>query len=51
MGPALIIIALVIVIPVAVIISGGVIAAIIAFFTGREADQRAEGSELVDLNS
>ncbi len=51
MGPALIVLTLVVVIPVAVIISGGVIAAVISYFAVEEADRRAEGSELVGLNS
>ena len=51
MGPALIVLALVVVIPVSVFISGGVVAAIIGYFTVEEADRRADGSELVGLNS
>lgn len=50
-GAALVTIALVIVIPVSVMISGGVVAALIGTMLGREADARHQGSELIDLNT
>lgn len=49
-GAVLVIIALVIVIPVSVIMSGGVLAGVISHFLRVEADTRHEGSELIDLN-
>lgn len=36
-------------IPVAVLMSGGVASGIIGFFLGRDADQRNAGSELLEL--
>lgn len=35
--------------PVVVMMSGGVASGIIGFFLGRDADRRNEGSELLDL--
>lgn len=35
--------------PVLVLMSGGVFAGVIGFFLGRDADKRHEGSELLDL--
>lgn len=49
-GVALIVVVLVIAIPVAVLLSGAVVAAIIGFFLRRDADASHEGSELIDLN-
>ncbi|MCP4435049.1 MAG: hypothetical protein GY812_06035 [Actinomycetia bacterium] len=49
MGPLLIVIALVIVIPVAVIISGGVLSVILGHSLRMEGEYRNEGSELIDL--
>jgi hypothetical protein len=50
LGPLLIVVALVIVIPVAVIISGGVMAVILGHSLRKEGEYRNEGSELLDLN-
>ena len=36
-------------IPVAVLMSGGIASGIIGFFLGRDADERNAGSELLDL--
>lgn len=49
-GAVLVVIALLVVIPVAVTVSGGAVAGIISFFLQREADLNHEGSELIDLN-
>jgi len=37
-------------IPVAVLMSGGVFAAVLGFFLGRDADERYAGSELLELD-
>ena len=50
MGPVLVVLALVIVIPVAVIASGGALAALIGHVLRRDVEKRNEGSELIDLN-
>jgi hypothetical protein len=50
LGPIIIVIALVIVIPVGVIISGGVISVILGHALRKEGEYRNEGSELIDLN-
>ena len=50
MGPALIVIALLVVIPVAVIISGGVLAAIIGTTLKINGEKTHEGSELLETN-
>lgn len=49
-GAILILVALLIVIPVGVMLTGGGIAGIISFFLQKDVDQTHEGSELVDLN-
>ena len=49
-GAAIIVVVLVVVIPVSVLMSGGLGAAVIGFFERKDADARHEGSELVDLN-
>lgn len=49
-GAAIIVVVVVIAIPVAVLMSGSIGAAIIGFFVQKDADERAEGSELLDLN-
>lgn len=51
MGPILIVIALVVVIPVLVILSGGIAAAVIGIVSDADNAKRHEGSELADLNS
>lgn len=48
-GPVLIIIALLL-IPVAVLMSGAVASAILGVALGRDAEVRHEGSELIELN-
>ena len=50
-GAVLVIIALLIAIPVGVLMSGGVLAGIIAHFLRVDVDTTHEGSELIDLNS
>ncbi len=50
LGAILIIIALLVVVPVGVLISGGALAGIIGFFVQKDLDQLNEGSELIDLN-
>lgn len=49
-GAILVVIVLLIVIPVAVIVSGGALAGIIGFFVQRDVDELNEGSELIDMN-
>lgn len=49
-GPLLIIVALVVVLPVAFIITGGVIAVILGQSLSKEGEYLNEGSELLDLN-
>ena len=50
-GAIALVIALVIVLPVLVLVSGAVAAAILGHFLVREAEERHAGSELVDLNT
>ena len=49
-GPILIVIALVLVIPVAVIISGGILAGVIGATLKKNGEATHKGSELVELN-
>ena len=49
-GAILLIVAIVIVIPVTVLISGGVAAAVIGHFLRQEGEVSHEGSELIELN-
>jgi hypothetical protein len=49
-GPILVVIALLVVIPVGVIMSGGVLAGVIAHFLRVDVDTTHEGSELINLN-
>lgn len=49
LGAAIIVVVLLI-LPVTILMSGAVGAAIIGFFVRADADARHEGSELVDLN-
>ena len=51
MGPLLIVIALVIAIPVAVIITGGVVSVILGHSLRMEGEYRNEDSELLELNA
>ncbi len=50
MGPLLIVITLLVVIPVAAIIGGSVIAVLLGHSLRMEGEYRNEGSELLDLN-
>jgi hypothetical protein len=49
-GPLLIIVALVVVLPVVFIITGGVLAVILGQSLTKEGEYLNEGSELIDLN-
>jgi hypothetical protein len=49
-GVIAIVVALVVVLPVLVLLSGGVLSAVIGHFLGRDADARYEGSELLQLD-
>jgi hypothetical protein len=49
-GAIVIVIVLLFVIPVIVLMSGGVLSAVLGFFLGRDADARYEGSELLELD-
>ena len=51
LGTIIFAVILVIVIPVSVMMSGGIGAAIIGHFVRDDADKRHAGSELIDLNS
>jgi hypothetical protein len=51
MGPAIIVLVLVIAIPVAVLLSGMVAAVVIGYFLKTDVDQENEGSELIALNN
>jgi hypothetical protein len=50
LGAVLIVVVLVVVIPVGVLISGGVAAAVLGWSLKEDAERRNEGSELVELN-
>src|SRR4051794_10647526 len=50
MGPALIVFALLIALPVGTLIGGAVLAVILGFLVKTEVDQEHEGSELLELN-
>lgn len=49
-GPAIIVIVLIVAIPVAVMVSGGAVAAVLGFLVKDEVDRSHEGSELLDTN-
>lgn len=49
-GVVIIVVVLLVVLPVSVLMSGGVGAAIIGHFLRHDADASHEGSELIDLN-
>lgn len=49
-GPILVIIAIVIAIPVSVMLSGAALSAVLGWFLKDDAEDRYEGSELIDLN-
>lgn len=48
-GPAIIVIVLVVAIPVGVLVSGGVMAAILGTFLTKDGDARYEGTEYVEI--
>lgn len=50
-GPAVIVVVLVIAIPVGVLMSGGVAAAILGFFTQKSVEQSYEDTEYIELGS
>lgn len=50
-GAVIIVIVLIIAIPVAVIMSGGILAGVIGHFVRVDVEKSNEGSELLDLNS
>lgn len=50
LGAAIIVLVIVVVIPVSVLMSGGLGAAVIGWVLRNDVDQRNEGSELLDLN-
>ena len=50
MAGAIAIVVVLLLIPVIVLMSGGVLSAVIGFFLGRDADARYEGSELLKLD-
>lgn len=49
-GAAIIVVVLLVVIPVAVLLSGSIGAAVIGWVLQRDVDDRNQGSELLDLN-
>lgn len=49
-GPVLTVIAIVIVVPVSVLMSGALASAIMGYFLRDDAEERYEGSELIELN-
>lgn len=49
LGPIIIVIVLVVAIPVSVLISGGVFAGVFGTFLRKDADERYEGTEYVEL--
>ncbi len=50
LGPAIIVVVLVIAIPVAVLVSGAAAAGILGWFLRDDVEHTHEGSELLDLN-
>jgi hypothetical protein len=50
LGPVLIVIAIVIVIPVSVMFSGAALSGVLGLFLKDDAEERYEGSELIELN-
>ncbi len=50
-GAAIIVVVVVIAIPVAVMMSGSIGAALLGFFVQKDVDERHADSELIDLNS
>lgn len=49
-GPAIIVIVLIVAIPVGVLVSGGFAAAVLGFLVKDEVDRSHEGSELLETN-
>ncbi len=50
LGPALIVLAIVVVVPVSVMMSGALLSAVLGMILKDEVEERFEGSELVELN-
>jgi hypothetical protein len=50
LGAAILIFVIVVVIPVGVLVSGGVLSAVLGWLLKSDAEARNEGSELIDLN-
>jgi hypothetical protein len=50
LGVILLVAAIVIALPIGLLITGGIVAAILGWFQQKDAEQRHAGSELVDLN-
>ena len=50
MPGAIAIVVVLLLIPVLVLLSGGVLSAVLGFFLGRDADARYEGGELLELD-
>ena len=50
LGAIILVVVIVFVLPSAILISGGIGAAVLGFFLKDEAERRHEGSELLDLN-
>jgi len=51
LGAVILVLVIVFVLPSAVLVSGGVAAAVLGYFLKDEAEQRHAGSELLDLNT
>lgn len=51
LGAIILAVIIVFVLPSVVLISGGIASAVLGFFLKDEAEQRHEGSELLDLNT
>lgn len=49
-GPILVLVAIVIAIPVGLLMSGAAASGLLGYFLGDDAEDRYQGSELVDLN-
>ena len=49
-GPAIIVVTLLVLIPVGVMVSGGVLAGILGFFAKKDVDEEYEGTEYIELS-
>lgn len=49
-GAVLMVVALVVVLPIVIIISGGILSGLVGFFVKTDVDASNEGSELLELN-